>query len=244
MMPGSAKKYVAFVIASGAALLLLAAGMWSPANLKQFSLYLGLAILSSSLKVRIPGVESTMSPNFVFLLLGIAALPFSQVVVISLAAALVQTLWACAKRPRFVQVAFSAAALIVSTSIAYAFSHLLSVGDGGESAVVRVVLAGSVYFPVNSALVAVVIGLMEGQSVMDVCQRCYEWAFPYFVGGIAFAGLISGAYAPPTLWKGALALFPTMVLAYVYSLTRSARQASESAAISVYDEEYPVEIHS
>ncbi|HKD50269.1 MAG TPA: hypothetical protein VKB90_05705, partial [Candidatus Acidoferrum sp.] len=86
-----AKSYIALVIASGMALLLLAAGSWSSANLKQFALYLGLAALASALKVRIPGMESTVSPNFVFLLLGMVALPFSQVAVISLVAALVQS---------------------------------------------------------------------------------------------------------------------------------------------------------
>jgi hypothetical protein len=244
MTPGSAKTYIAFVIASGTSLLLLAAGSWSSANLSQFFIYLGLAAVASGLKVRIPGFESTMSPNFVFLLLGIAALPFSQIVVISLAAALVQTLWASAKRARLVQVAFSAAALILSTGIAYAFSHLLSIGNSGEFAVARVILAGSIYFPVNSALVAVVIGLMEGQPLMEVCEGCYEWAFPYFVGGIAFTGLVSGAYAPTALWKGALAIYPTIVLAYVYSLTRSARPASAAMSVVSSEEDYPVEVHS
>src|SRR5215467_5412826 len=84
----TAKAYIALVIASGTLLLLLAAGSWSSANLRQFAIYLGLAALASALKVRIPGMESTMSPNFVFLLLGMAVLPFSQVAIISLTAAL------------------------------------------------------------------------------------------------------------------------------------------------------------
>src|SRR5215470_8785572 len=107
-----AKTYIALIIAAGTLLLLLAAGSWSSANLKQFVIFLGLAALASTLKVRIPGMESTMSPNFVFLLLGMVALPFSQVVAVALIAALVQSLWASAKRPQPVQVAFSAAALI------------------------------------------------------------------------------------------------------------------------------------
>src|SRR5215469_2277110 len=182
-----AKSYIALVIASGMALLLLAAGSWSSANLQQFALYLGLAALASALKVRIPGIESTMSPNFVFLLMGMVALPFSQVVVISLAAALVQSLWASAKRPRLVQVAFSAATLVVSSALAYKFAHLVLAGSATDSIVVCVILAGSIYFPVNSGLVSMVIGLAEGQPFKHVCMRCYQWAFPYFMGGIAFA---------------------------------------------------------
>jgi hypothetical protein len=244
MLPKNAKRYIAVIVGSGLAALLLAAASWQSTNLRQFFVYLGLAALASTLKVRIPGVEGTMSPNFVFILLAIVALPFSNVVAISLAAALVQTLWASAKRVRLVQVTFSAAALVLSSSIAYAFSHFLYSANSGESAVVRVILAGSIYFPVNSALVAVVIGLAEGQSLKQVCQHCYEWEFPYFMGGIAFAGLVSGAYTPSALWKGALLLFPAAVLAYAYFLTRSRRPTVKGVPVVVSEEECPVEIHS
>jgi hypothetical protein len=242
-MSKTAKAYIALVIASGTLLLLLAAGSWSSANLRQFTIYLGLTALASALKVRIPGMESTMSPNFVFLLLGMAVLPFSQVVAITLTASLVQSLWASAKRPRLVQVVFSAAALILSSSFAYKFAHLVLAGNGAAP-VVCVILAGSVYFPVDSTLVSMVIGLVEGQPFKQVWLRCYQWAFPYFMGGIAFAGLVSGAYAPSALWKGALVLLPSAVLAYVYFHSRSARALPAMMLPSATEEEYPVEVHS
>lgn len=243
-MPKHAKAYIALVIASGTLLLLLAAGTWSSANLRQFAIYLGLAALASALKVLIPGMESTMSPSFIFLLLGMAVLPSSQVLAITLAASLVQSLWASAKRPRLVQVAFSAAALILSSSFAYKFAHLILAGNSAGSPVVCVILAGSVYFPVDSALVSMVIGLVEGQPLKQVFLRCYQWAFPYFMGGIAFAGLVSGAYAPSALWKGALVLLPATVLAYIYFHNRSARSLPPMALPSSVEQEYPVEVHS
>jgi len=243
-MPQNAKAYIALVTASGMALLLLAAGSWSSANMRQFVIFLGLATLASALKVRIPGMETTISPNFVFLLLGMVALPFSQVAVISLAAALVQSLWFAAKRPRLVQVAFNAAALVLTSALAYRFAHLVLAGSGSESPVVFVILAGSIYFPFNSALVAMVVGLVEGQPLKLVCAHCYEWAFPYFMIGIAFAGLVSGVYTPSAVWKGALVLLPTMVLTYVYFLNRAHRALPAMMLPSASEEEYPVEVQS
>jgi len=242
-MSRTAKAYIALVIVSGALTLLLAAGSWSSANLKQFVIFLGLAALASTLKVRIPGTESTMSPNFVFLLLGMVALPFSQVAVISLTAALVQSLWASSKRPRLVQVAFSAATLVVSSSLAYKFAHLVLAGRGSESPLICVILAGSIYFPLNSAFVFIVIGLAEGQALKRLCTHCYEWVFPYFMVGIAFAGLVSGVYTPSAIWKGALVLLPTMVLTYVYFLNRTHRALPAMRLPSAAEEEYPVEVH-
>lgn len=244
MMSKMAKSYITLVIASGMALLLLAAESWSSAHLKQFAIYLGLAALASALKVRIPGMEGTISPNFVFLLMGMVALPFSQVAVIGLMAALVQSLWASAKRPRLVQVAFSAAAVVLSSGAAYKFAHLVLAGSTTDSAVVCVILAGSIYFPVNSSLVSMVIGLVEGQPLKQVFLRCYQWAFPYFMGGIAFAGLVSGAYAPSMLWKGAFMLVPAAVLAYLYFANLSARVASATMPVSVPEEAEYAEMRS
>jgi len=243
-MPSQAKPYIASVIACGGIVVLSAARCWSSANLRQFVIYLCLAAFASALKVRIPGMEGTISPNFVFLLLGMMALPYSQVVAVSVAAALVQSLWASAKRPRFVQVAFSAAALILSSSLAYEFSHLFLTGSGTESLLVRVILGGSIYFPLNLALVSIVIGLVEGQPLKQVCRRCYEWVFPYFMVGIAFAGLVSGVYAPSAVWKGALILLPTMVLTHVYFLNRAARPMPAMMAPSSAEEEYPAVVSS
>lgn len=243
-MPRLAKAYIALVLSAGTIVLLYAASTWSPANLAQFTIYLGLAALASVLKVRIPRLESTISPNFVFLLSGIAALPLSQLVVISLVAALVQSLWASAKRPRLVQVGFSAAALILSSGLAYVFSHFIARATTGASPVVCIILAGSFYFPINSLLVSIVIGLVEDKPLKQVCRNCYEWVFPYFLGGIAFVGLVCGVYAPSAAWKGAIVLLPAVVLAYVYFLNRAARAATTELAPRTCEEEDLVELHS
>ena len=142
------------------------------------------------------------------------------------------------------QLAFSAAVVILSTSLAYKFSHLILAGSGTESLSVSVILAGSIYFPLNSALVSIVIGLAEGQPLKPVFQRCYAWVFPYFMVGIAFAGLVSGVYAPSAVWKGALVLLPTMVLTYVYFLNRSAHPVPAMMVPSSAEEEYPAEVSS
>jgi hypothetical protein len=215
-----AKGYIALVLCSGAAVLLLAARSWSSANLTQFLMLLGFAAVSSTLKIRIPGIESSMSPSFVFLLLAMSCSSFSEVVVIALVAALFQSLWA-AKRVRIIQVAFSAAALVLSASFAFEFSRVLLGASASNSAVILAVLAGSLYLPLNTALVSAVIGLVEGKSLVQVARVCSECALPYFMSGIVFAGLVSSAFPRSTVWNGAVALFPIVVLGYLYSQIRT-----------------------
>jgi hypothetical protein len=234
-MPNTAKAYITAVIVAGTAVLAFAAGSWSSAGLRQFGIYLGLVALASMLKVRIPGLEGTVSPNFIFLLLAMTACSLSEVVVMSLVAAVIQSVWAAAKRPRLVQVAFSAATLMLSSAVAYKLSHAFLSGNGAESSAPFVLLAGSLYFPFNSALVSIVIGLVSAQPLRQVTQRCYEWAFRHFMGGILFAGLISGAYAPSTIWKGALVLLPVVVLGFSYYRNRAANSATVRGAHAAAD---------
>jgi len=218
MLPRPAKIYISFVIGIGLVVLLLAADSWSSTNFTQFAVFLGLAALASALKIRIPGVESTITPNFIFLLLAINACPFSQVIAISLVAAVIQCMLASVKRPRVVQVSFSAAALMISTAAAYQLSHWLA-GNAWDLSGGRVILAGCIYFPLNSVIVASVIGLVSGQTFRQICGHCDVWVLPYFMGGIAFAALVTIGHSSP--WMGGVLLIPAVVLFHVYFRNRS-----------------------
>jgi hypothetical protein len=219
MLPRPAKIYISFVIGAGLVVLLLAAESWSSTNLTQFTIFLALTALASTLKIRIPGIDSTITPNFVFLLLAINVWPFSQVIAMSLVAAVTQCLWASFKRPRVVQVSFSAAALMISSAAAYPLAHWLA-GTAWDSSGGRVILAGCIYFPLNSVLVATVIGLVSGQTFRQICGRCDVWALPYFMGGIAFAALVTVGYDHSSPWRGGVILIPAVLLFHVYFRNR------------------------
>ena len=238
-----AKAYIALIICSGATVVLFAVGSWSSRGLRQFLTLLGLAAISSTLKVRIPGMESTMSPNFVFLVLAMVFCSFSEVIAMTLVAALVQSLWT-AKQPRLVQVAFSAAALVLSASVAYQASYLLLGPSAVNSPVALVILAGSLYFSFNTALVSAVIGLVDGKPLAQVGGICYQNVFPSFMGGIVFAGMMSGTFSRPTVWREAFALLPVIVLGYLYLLSRTAAVASVPIRSARVEDEELVEVGS
>jgi hypothetical protein len=232
-----AKWYIAVVVASGTGILLLAARWWSSASLPQFAALLCFTLLASTLKVRVPGMTSTISPNFAFLLIGIAFFSFSQVIVAAFGAALLQSLWRPKSPPRMVQVLFSAATLVLSSAFAFAVSHLIVRPIDANNAVALVLLAGAFYLSMNTVLVSIVVGLTEQQPIGQVCQHCYEWVFPYFAFGIVVVGLMSGSFSTMAAWRSSLEVAPAMVLAYVYFLGRSKKQAASSRAPSEEAEE-------
>lgn len=220
MLPRNAKLYIALVIAAGLAVILLAARYWSSANLKQLVIFLGLAALASTLKIRIPGVESTVTPNFVFLLLAVNVCRFSEIVAIALVSAVIQCVWRSSKRLRLVQVAFSAAALVLSSSAAYQFSHVVLAQNAWQSAIGGVLVAGCIYFPLNSALVAVVIGLVSGESLKQIFSRSESLVFPYFLCGIVLAAVATSGYDHASSWRAAIILIPAVALAHMYFQNR------------------------
>jgi hypothetical protein len=240
-MPRTAKVYIALILVSGAAVLLVAAGSWFLVSLPQFLTLLGFAAVASTLKLRIPGVEGTMSPNFVFLLLATLVCSFSQVMVIALASALVQSLWA-AKRPRLVQVSFSAAALVLSAAVAREASYLLFGPDATHSPAAFVILSGSLYLSFNTASVSTAIGLADGKPLVQVGRACCECVFPYFMSGIVFAGLVSSSFPRPPVWNAAVVLFLIVLLGYLYSKNRARTVASAPIQLAFKEDEELVEV--
>src|SRR5437879_6636018 len=86
-MPSLAKAYIAMTAAVAAAVLAVVASRWNPENLVHFALFFGLAMVASAMKIRLPGFKTTISTNFVFILVGIALFSFGETVLIGLGGA-------------------------------------------------------------------------------------------------------------------------------------------------------------
>src|SRR2546429_8637095 len=118
-MPIKAKLDVAIMTALAGAILAIAASRWDPESLSRFFVFFALAMVGSAMKIRLPGFKTTISTNFVFILIGIALFSFGETVLIGLGGALVQSFWKTQQRPKPVQALFNAACLTVSTAAAF-----------------------------------------------------------------------------------------------------------------------------
>jgi len=219
-MPTAAKTYIALVLTAGAAVLFYAARTWSPASLASFAAFLALTLIASTLKTRIPGMAGTMSPNFAFLLIGMVSFTFSEVIVASFAAALLQCIWRPKRQLQLVQVLFSAAMLPISCAASFWSAHAIINYLSPGSSVALVILAGCFYLSLNTALVSIVIGLVEGQGFQQVWQDCYDAVFPGFLVGVLLTGLLAGSVAETVAWRKSLLLLPAVVLGHLYLLSR------------------------
>ena len=214
-MPSLAKAYIAMIATVAAAVLTVVTSRWNPESVGRFVLFFALAMLASAMKIRLPGFRTTISTNFVFILIGIALFSFGETVLIGLGGALVQSLWKTQTRPKLVQVLFNAACLTVCTAAAFWASHGTLAMLGLNSMAAMMVLGACVYVVLNTGLVSLVISLAEGRSLKDLWSSCYEWTFPYFLVGAAVAGLASVASHGSNLVV-ALLVVASMYFVYVY----------------------------
>ena len=214
-MPSLAKAYIAIIAAVATVVLIVVASRWNPENLARFVMFFALAMVASAMKIRLPGFKTTISSNFVFILVGIALFSFGETVLIGLGGALVQSLWKTQTRPKVVQVLFNAACLTVCTAAAFWASRGVLAMLGLDSLASMMVLGACVYVVMNTGLVSLVISLAEGRPLRELWSSCYEWTFPYFLVGAAVAGLASAAGHGTNLGV-TLLVVPAMYFVYLY----------------------------
>jgi MASE9 protein len=170
-------------------------------------------MLASAMKIRLPGFKTTISINFVFILIGLALFSFGETVLIGLGGALVQSLWKT--QPKAVQVLFNASCLTVCTAAAFWTSHTVPAMLGLSSMAAKMLLGACVYVVTNTGLVSLVISLAEGRPLREIWSSCYEWTFPYFLVGAVLAGLASAASQGSNLGVALLVVLG-MYFVYVY----------------------------
>jgi signal transduction histidine kinase len=174
--------YIAFVIALGALVLAYAARSWTSARPGLYIACLSLALLTSALKVTLPGVKGTISVAFFFVLFSITQFTLSETVLLGAGASLVQSLWRPKKRVRTIEVLFNVSSIAIAVTVA----RLIYYPPVLQSFVIpslRLIVAAGTYFILNTLSIAVVISLTTAQGVSQVWQESYLWSFPYYLVG-------------------------------------------------------------
>src|SRR2546421_284565 len=210
LTPG-AKLLISLVVAAGTGVLLYGAIHPTSKNIAQFICYLLIAILASRLKVNLPGITGTMSVNFLFILLGILELSFTEPLVLGTAAILVQCFYR--DRPSAIQVTFNICASAFSIAVAYDVYHMAFGPWPPPTPPLLLIVAASTYFVANTGSIAAVISLTEGKSLRRIWVECYFWSFPYYLVGAGLAGVVgwlNGKFG----WQAALLVLPVVFLIY------------------------------
>ena len=180
-----ARLYIAAVTALG--LFCFLAADWHMPHPTRFLCYLAVCIVASALKVNLPGIQGTMSVNFLFILIGILDMGAGQTLAMGCIGALVQCVWKPKKHLRPVQTLFSVMNIAVAIFAAYAVYHWPLAQRLGEGTPVMLIASSLTYFVLNTSGIAAVVAITERKSVTTTWRTCYFWSFPFYLVGASIA---------------------------------------------------------
>jgi diguanylate cyclase (GGDEF)-like protein/putative nucleotidyltransferase with HDIG domain len=189
-LPIAARVYVSTVIVAGAALLFVGLPHATFAQPLLFLALLALATASAALKVTLPLTTSgsTMSVSYAVDFASLLLLGPHETMLVAAGSAFAQCNLNRKERNPLHRTLFSTAALIVTVQGAGLAYQLFSLPDATNAwtAMARpLVAAATVYYLLNTGLIASAIALSQRQSVPAVWQTNFLWSAPsYFVGAL------------------------------------------------------------
>ena len=117
------------------------AGQWQSHDIVRFLCYLAIAVVSSGLKVNLPGVTGNMSVNFLFILIGIVDMSLAETLAIGCIGTLVQCTW----RQKFgfkpIQAGFSLANTAISIYVCFRLYHWFGIASLDGTPILLIVTA-------------------------------------------------------------------------------------------------------
>ena len=208
-----ARVYIAGMLLAAFSCFTLAFFHWQSTDPVKFVCYLAAALLASSFKVSLPGIEGTLSMNFLFTLIGILEMSLPETLLIGLVSTLAQFYWRPARQLKLVQLAFNLSQVTICSAAAYGAYKLVSIHVLRAPGPLALLAAAITHFVFGTAAMATIIGLTEDKPVAKVWSDSYLWLFPYYMVGAAIAGLV-GVLNRHIGWQASLLVLPPIYLMY------------------------------
>ncbi|MGB9233757.1 MAG: hypothetical protein WCC04_05030 [Terriglobales bacterium] len=187
-LPNKAKVMIGLVAVASLCPLSFGVINWHTPAWSQLGLLMIAAALTSRLKVKLPGMTSTMSGNLPVILLGITQLGLFASLLVALTAAIAQS-YASATKTKAVQFLFNTCTLMNASGLAYAVYHSHLFAAYGMA--VSLATASAVYFLANTLPVAGIIGLTENTNPFAMWHKVFLWSFPNYVIGAGLTAIVS-----------------------------------------------------
>jgi len=207
------KAFVGITALVGAVVLGFSLSHWQSQDPTRFVCYLVVALLASGLKVQLPGIDGTMSVNFLFILLGVLELSLPETLVIGCTASLAQSVWQLRGRLDPVKVLFNVCGMMANATALTYLTYYSLVGRFGSNKPILLMVSALMFFFANTLPISIVIALTEGKSSRKVWSECYFWSFPYYLVGAAAVGLV-GIINRSAGWQTSLLVLPLIYWVY------------------------------
>jgi hypothetical protein len=189
-LPIKAKVMIGMVAVASLCALSIGVVRWQTQAWPQLLLLSVAAAVSSRLKVKLPGMTTSMSGNLPVILLGVTQLGLFASLLVAVTAAIAQS-YSGGNKTKPIQFVFNACTLLNATGLAYVAYHSQVFGSRATAHTLSLVLAAATYFLANTAPVASIIGLTEGGNPFALWHKVFLWSFPNYVIGAGLTAIAS-----------------------------------------------------
>jgi hypothetical protein len=179
----------------------------------QFFCLLLLGAATSRTKVKLPGIDGTMSVNLPFIMIAAAQLSLFETVVIALVSATLQSIPKRAGEFQPVKALFNASTIVLSAGVAAILLHNDKLIAMHRSGTVALVAACGMFFLVNTLPVATIIAITEGTGVVRIWSSIAHLSFPYYVACTGVTSVVT-VISQHAGWQAALTVLPVMLMMY------------------------------
>src|SRR6266478_3414428 len=105
--------YIASTIVLGTVLLFRSLWLWRSDHPWLYMGFVTAALLTSAMKVSLPGIKGTISVGYIFVLFSVTRFSLPETTILAVAACLAQCLWKPRQRVKIVETSFTAATIAV-----------------------------------------------------------------------------------------------------------------------------------
>jgi diguanylate cyclase (GGDEF)-like protein/putative nucleotidyltransferase with HDIG domain len=205
---------------------------WQSVDLTRFVCYLLVAVLASSLKIQLPGIDGTMSVNFLFILLGVLELNLPETLVLGCTATLAQCLFGTRQKLVPVKIVFNVFGMMANAIVLSYFAYHDLQRVLGAGTLPLLVITALIFFLANTIPVAVIISVTEGKPAHKVWAECHFWSFPFYMVGAAVVFAV-GFVSKQVGWQTSLLVLPLVYWVYRSYHLYLARLATEKKQVEI-----------
>jgi len=169
-----------------------------------------IAMVTSRMKVTIPGINGSMSMNLPFLMLSVIMLSATESILIACASSIIQTLPKDGSKLKPVRLLFNVSMMAFSSGAAGMIFHQQMLGRlGWGSAQLLLAATTAAFFLGQTLPVSVIVALTDGGAIRRVWSNVAQMSFPYYVVSAGVTSMVSsvGHYVG---WLAAFAMLPVM----------------------------------
>jgi hypothetical protein len=210
--PTRARLFIAVIAAGGSTVAGYAMHEHQPfLHPLRFLCFLVAALLTSRLKLKLPGLNGNMSVNLPVILVAVATLSLLEALAVACASTLIQSLPTGRGKLKPVQVLFNCGNMALAVGLAGLVLHWVRSLGISIPAILLPAAATAAVLLAQTVPVATVISLTEGARVVAVWHRIFLLSFPYYLASAGISSL--SAIGRHASWLPIL-LLPIMFMVY------------------------------